>query len=309
MSSEPSSFKDWAVSFWGHIDELTRRFKVVLVTLIITTSIGWLPTSLIGSGSQYGLYQPLISLLMLRLKSAFLPAQASLIAGHMADTVFVMAYLSIILGVLLASPVIFYEIIAFVRPALYDNEKRVLGRYLGSFIGLLILGGIMAYFLIIPVSFKILIYFTLQGGAAPLIFISDFYSWIYTIFIICGIFYTVPLLLVLLVHIGILPVKYLRGRNKLFIYLGILMIFWIFGPDPTPITGSIMLAPFIVVFELASFFAGRIDTARKKRKDLEAHGFTQPPNFIALSVKTCKFCKSPIKENVTFCPNCNRSTK
>ena len=132
MSSEPSSFKNWAVSFWGHIDELTRRFKVVLVTLIITTSIGWLPTSLIGSPSQYALYQPLISLLMLRLKSAFLPAQASLIAGHMADTVFVMAYLSIILGVLLASPVIFYEIIAFVRPALYDNEKRVIGRYLGS---------------------------------------------------------------------------------------------------------------------------------------------------------------------------------
>ena len=306
MSSEPSSFKEWALSFWQHVDELTRRLKVVLVTLIITVSVGWLPSNLAGVTSNFGMYQPLISLVMLRLKADFLPKQATLIAGGMADTVFVMAYLSVLIGLLLASPVIFYEVVAFVKPALYDNEKRVLGRYIGSFFGLLVLGGVMAYFLIIPVSFKILIYFTLQGGASPFIFIKDFYSWIYTIFLICGIFYCVPLLLVLLVHVGILPVKYLRGRNKIFLYLGILLIFWIFGPDPTPITGSIMLAPFVVVFEFAAYFAGRIDSARKRRKDMQAYGLVKP-TFISISTTSCKFCKSPIKENTTFCPNCNRS--
>jgi len=267
MSSESSSPKDWAVSFWEHIDELVRRFKVVLVALIIGISVGWLPTSIAGVSNPFGYYQPLLSLVMLRIKAVFLPHQASLIAGGMADTVFVMAYLSIIIGFFLASPVIFYEVIAFVKPALYDNEKKVIGYYLGSFIGLLALGAVMAYFLIIPISFRILIYFTLQGGSMPYILVQDFYNWIFTLFVICGVFYTIPLFIVLLVHVGVFPMKWLRGRNKLILYGVILVLFWIFGPDPTPITGSIMLAPFVFVFEIATFFAGRIDRDRKEEKN------------------------------------------
>ena len=107
MSSESASPKNWALSFWEHVDELVRRLKVVLVALIIAISIGWLPTSIAGLSNPFGGYQPLLSLVMLRIKADFLPHQATLIAGGMADTVFVMAYLSIIIGLLLASPVIF----------------------------------------------------------------------------------------------------------------------------------------------------------------------------------------------------------
>jgi sec-independent protein translocase protein TatC len=242
---------------------------------------------------------------MLKLKADFLPIQATLIAGGMADTVFVMAYLSIIIGLLLASPVIFYEVVAFVKPALHDNEKKALGYYLGSFIGLLGLGAAIAYFLIIPISFRILIYFTMQGGAAPLIFIKDFYNWIFTLFVICGVFYTIPVFIVMLVQVGVLPMKYLRGRNKIFAYLAILMVFWIFGPDPTPITGLIMLAPFVFVFETATFLAGRIDRARKRRKEAETFGTTPADqNYILKS--TCKYCNSEIPENSWVCPNCKR---
>ena len=130
-----------------------------------------------------------------------------------------MAYLSVIVGILLASPVIFYEVIAFIKPALYDNEKKVLGYYLGSFLGLVTLGVAMAFFFVIPISFRILIYFTIQGGATPFIFIKDFYNWIYTIFVLCGVFYTIPIFVVMLIHVGVLPDKYVSGRNKMFAYI------------------------------------------------------------------------------------------
>lgn len=307
MSSEFSSPKKWLLSFWEHVDELVRRFKIVLVTLIVTISIGWLPTRACRK-NPFGNYEPLITLLMVRLKDDLLPKQATLIAGGMSDTIFVMMYLSIIIGVLLASPVIFYEIIAFVKPGLYDNEKRVLGYYLASFIGLLALGAVMAYFLIIPISFKILIYFTLQSGSAPLILVKDFYNWIYTLFVICGIFYTIPVFVVMMVHVGVLPMKYLRGKNKIIAYVVILMLFWIFGPDPTPITGSIMLAPFIVVFEIATFFAGRIDRSRRQRKEAEANG-TMPAGIAPFSKTMCRHCNAPIEQGTIFCPGCNRSVR
>jgi sec-independent protein translocase protein TatC len=300
-----STFKNLASSFWDHVDELIRRFKVVLVALIIAVTVGWLPTSLAGFTNPVGGYQPLLSLVMLRVKADFLPSQATLIAGGLGDTVYIMAYLSIVVGLLLASPVIFYEVVAFIKPALYDSERKVLGYYLGSFIGLLALGAAMAYFLIIPISFRILIYFTMQGGSVPFIFIKDFYSWIFTLFVICGVFYTIPVLLVMLVHVGVLHIKFLRGRNKIFAYIIILMVFWIFGPDPTPVTGLIMLAPFVIVFETATFFASRIDKTRKRRKEAQKSGST----FVVqtfFSQSACRFCNFPVEDGAVFCPGCDR---
>jgi sec-independent protein translocase protein TatC len=311
MSSQPetsSSFKNLALGFWSHIDELVRRFKVVLIAVIIAVSVGWLPTSLAGFTNPLGGYQPLLSLAMLQVKASFLPNQATLIAGGLGDTVFIMAYLSLIIGLLLASPVIFYEVIAFIKPALYENERKVLGYYLGSFIGLLALGVAMAFFLIIPISFRILIYFTMQGGSVPFIFIKDFYSWIFTMFVICGVFYTIPVFLVILVHVGVLPIKFLKGRNKLFAYIIILMVFWIFGPDPTPVTGLIMLAPFIFVFETATYFARRIDRTRKRRKEAEVNG-TAPIVQSYISKSVCPYCNFSIEHGRVFCPGCSRSIR
>ncbi len=309
MSDQSSSpFKNLALSFWSHVDELVRRFKVVLIAVIIAVSVGWLPTSIAGFTNPFGGYQPLLSLVMLRVKADFLPGQATLIAGGLGDTVFIMAYLSIIIGLVLASPVIFYEVVAFIKPALYSDEKKVLGYYLGSFIGLLALGVAMAYFLIIPISFRILIYFTMQGGAVPFIFIKDFYSWIFTLFVICGVFYTIPVFLVMLVHVGVLPIRFLKGRNKFFAYLIILMVFWIFGPDPTPLTGLIMLAPFIFVFETATYFARKIDRTRKRRKEEQANG-TAPVVQTRFSKSVCPYCKSSIEQGAVFCPGCSRSTR
>jgi sec-independent protein translocase protein TatC len=284
MGSESASPKNWALSFWEHVDELVRRLKVVLVALIIATSIGWLPTSIAGLSNPFGVYQPLLSIVMLRIKADFLPHQATLIAGG------------------------FYEVIAFVKPALYENEKKVLGYYLGSFIGLLVLGAAMAYFLIIPISFRILIYFTMQGGSMPFIFIKDFYNWIFTLFVICGVFYTIPVFIVMLVHVGVFPMKFLRGRNKIIAYVVILMVFWIFGPDPTPITGLIMITPFVLVFETATFFAGRIDRARKKRKEAETYE-TTPARLTHISNSVCRHCNSPIEQGTVFCPGCKRSIR
>jgi sec-independent protein translocase protein TatC len=244
---------------------------------------------------------------MLKVKADFLPSQATLIAGGLGDTVFIMAYLSVIIALVLASPVIFYEAIAFIKPALYDNEKKVLGIYMGSLIGLLALGFAMAYFLIIPISFRILIYFTMQGGSVPFVFLKDFYSWIFTLFVLCGVFYTIPVFLVILVHVGVLPIKFLKGKNKIIAYIAILMVFWIFGPDPTPVTGLIMLVPFIFVFETATYFARKIDKNRKIRKEAQANGtFIVQPRF---SKSTCPHCNSYIAPGAIFCPGCSRSIK
>jgi len=308
MSEEKSPPKNWALSFWKHAEELIRRLKVVLIALILSIAIWWLPTSLRGITNPIGGYQPLLSLVMLSVKHVFLPPEATLIAGGMGDTVFAMAYLDIILGILLASPVIFYEVYAFVRPALFDNERKVIVYYVGGFLGLLVLGAAMAYFVIIPITFKILIYFTLQGGAVPFINIKDFYNWIFTLLAITGIFYTIPVFVVMLVQVGVFPMKWLKGRNRLLMYVVIFVVVWIFGPnpDPTGISDAIMMAPFFAVFEVAAFLAKRIDKGRRMKKERESSGSDRVHLGIT-PVSVCKYCRTPIESNSAFCSNCNRS--
>jgi Sec-independent protein secretion pathway component TatC len=130
-SESASNVKDLATSFWGHVDELVYRFKVVLVVIAITISVGWLPTSIAGLPNPFGGYQPLLSFVILRVKADFLLSQATIIAGGLGDTVFIIAYLYLIIGLFLASPVIFYDVIVFINPALYSDEKKVLGYYWG----------------------------------------------------------------------------------------------------------------------------------------------------------------------------------
>ena len=106
--------------------------------------------------------------------------------------------------------------------------------------------------------------------------------------------------------------KYLRGRNKIFVYLAILLIFWIFGPDPTPVTGAIIMAPFVVVFEIATFFGRRIEKTRKKRKEAEDRRHlrrTTKTGFIAFPKNACKFCSTPVQDDAAFCPGCHRAIK
>jgi sec-independent protein translocase protein TatC len=204
-----------------------------------------------------------------------------------------------LIGVVLSSPIIAYELYAYIKPALYPHERKHLLAYTGSFIGLFILGLIMAYFLIIPLTFKILVWFINSGGAVPFIGIRDFYNWVLTLLLASGIFYTLPVFVVMLVQYGIIPVRSLAGKKKLMIYFALFIILIIITPDPTPITATIILIPFIVIFEVAVLAARIID--KDHTQTSEADG---PPK-IQYSGVVCKFCGGNVFSS--FCAVCRKS--
>ena len=224
------------MTIWDHIGEFAKRLKIMIIVFAVTCTIGFLPADLSGFSDPLRGYRPLVSLLMLRMKHDFLPSNATLIASGLVDTLYVYMYLDLLIGVVLASPVIGYELYSYLKPALYPNERKYLLRFLGAFIGLLIFGLAVAYFVIIPITFQILVWFITSGGAVPFIGIKDFYNWILMLLRVSGIFYTVPVFVVLLVQFGVFSAKVISGKTKILIYLGFCMIIWTFGPDPTPVT-------------------------------------------------------------------------
>jgi sec-independent protein translocase protein TatC len=281
-----------------HVSELIKRLKVVIIVLAVTCCVGFLPSDIQGYTDPIRQYRPLVSIMMQKMKHDFLPRGATLIASGLVDTLFVYMYLTLLIGVVLASPVIAYELYAYVKPALYPNERKYILWFVGSFVGLFTLGLVVAYFAIIPITFQILVWFITNGGAVPFIAIKDFYNWIFMLLLASGIFYTIPVFIVLLVQFRIISTKVLSGKTKIAIYLGLWMIIWTFGPDPTPITATIIMLPFSVIFEVAAFAARRIERNRPT-VDTYASPSTQ------LSAVACRFCGGNVSSS--FCVACGKS--
>ncbi len=295
----PQSSEQRSMTMWEHLNELANRLKVIVIALLLASSISFLPADPKGFLDPINHYQPIISLIMLKIKRDFLPSGATLIASGLVDTIFVYMYLTILIGIVLAAPIIAYELYAYIRPALYPHERKYLVTFTGSFIGLFILGLLIAYFLIIPITFKILIWFITSGGAVPFIGIRDFYYWILTILLASGLFYTVPVLIVLLVQFGIIPAKFVSGKRKM-IYVALLIILTIITPDPTPITATIIMIPFIIIFEGAAYASKRIDEGRLKSTPGSYGGAKYPLGSVA-----CKFCGGNVSSS--FCSVCGKS--
>ena len=280
-----------------HLSELASRLKVIIIVLAFTCSLGFMPTDLRGFYDLH-FYTPWASLLLQRLKLEFLPKGAVLIASGLVDTIFVYTYLSLLIGLVLASPVIAYELYAYLKPALYPDERKYLLWFTGSFVGLFVLGLAVAYFLIIPITFQIFVWFIISGGAEPLISIKDFYNWILTLLLLSGSFYTLPLFVVLLVQFGIIPAKLLAGKAKLAVYLGLWTFLFIFDQDPTPFTATVIMIPFVAIFEVAAFAARRIENRRRPAFQM----FSEKPTYTK-----CRFCGELMESQTAFCPVCRKS--
>jgi sec-independent protein translocase protein TatC len=253
------------MGFWDHLDELLSRLRIIIIAVVVSGMlIGFWPVDPRGFFDPIGVYKPVISVIMQKMKSDLLPSGATLIAGGLTDTIWVYMYLSFLIGIIVSSPIIGYELAAFIGPALYPHEKKHIEGFMFAFLGLFVFGVVLAYFLILPVTFRIIIWFIASGGAEPFIYIQDFYSMIITLMAGSGLLYTAPVFVVLLVQVGILTTDFISGKRKM-MYVAFLAVTAVITPDPTIITDLIIMIPFIIIFEAAVLIAKRVERGKAEK--------------------------------------------
>lgn len=256
--------KEERMSIWSHLDELLSRLRKIIMAVVLSgLLVGFFPTNLDEILSSFDFssrtiltYTPTISIIMDRMKQDLLPSGVQLIAGGPMDTAYIYLIMSFLIGTVVSSPIIAYELYAFFNPALIASERKWVGKFIFSFIALLAFGIILGYTLILPITFRIILWFIESAGALPLINIKEFYMMVITLIAGAGFLYTAPIFLVILTQKGIISVERLTSNRKLF-YLGFLVVIAVITPDPTIITDVIIMLPFAVVFELAVFIAKR----------------------------------------------------
>ena len=120
----------------------------------------------------------------------------------------------------LGSPVLLIQIYKFIAPGLYKNEKKALLPYLISTPILFLLGGLLVYYLVMPLAIKFFLSFETVGSTSSLPIqleakVNEYLSLIMRLIFAFGISFQLPILLNLLARIGVVNSEYLKKKKKI----------------------------------------------------------------------------------------------
>ena len=159
-------------------------------------------------------------------------------------------------SIFLGSPVLLIQIYKFIAPGLYKNEKKAILPYLISTPILFLLGGLLVYYLVMPLAIKFFLSFETLGSNTNLPIqleakVNEYLSLIMRLIFAFGISFQLPVLLNLLARIGIVNSSYLKKRRRYVIVI-IFAIAAILTP-PDPITQVGLAIPLLLLYELSIF--------------------------------------------------------
>ncbi len=177
--------------------------------------------------------------------------------------------LAFVVGVLLAFPVLAYQLWAFLSPALFPRERRVV--LPAAFVALLLFlaGSAMAYLWVLPVALKVLFGFQSES-LSPLITADAYFGFATTVVLAFGLIFELPLVLSILVYLRLLSAATLiRFRRVAIVANAVFSAFLTPGPDV--VSMFLMMLPVQLFYELSIVFA-RVLERRRSRREAAAEG-------------------------------------
>jgi sec-independent protein translocase protein TatC len=170
------------------------------------------------------------------------------VAEPFTTTLMVSAYFAI----LIALPVVLYELYAFVLPAFSPAERKVAFPLLLMVPFLFIAGAVFAYFVIIPAALKFLLHFNSDEFNTQLR-ARDYYSFVTLTMISAGVVFQLPVGVLGLVRMGITTPEKLR-RNRRYAYLACAVVAAAL-PGVDPVSMLIEMVPLVLLYELSILLA------------------------------------------------------
>ena len=169
----------------------------------------------------------------------------------------------------LGSPILLTQIWKFIAPGLYQNEKKALLPYLIATPILFILGGMLIYYLVMPLAIKFFLSFETTATATTLPIqleakVNEYLSLIMRLIFAFGLSFQLPVLLNLLARVGVIDSEYLKIRRKYFIVI-IFAAAAILTP-PDPITQIGLAIPLLILYEL-SILSVKITEKNKEKEN------------------------------------------
>ncbi len=199
-----------------------------------------------------------------------LPMQAALRKQHLDDrlvytspagAINLIITLGIYIGVVLAAPVVLYQVWLFIAPGLYKHERKAIVVFIFSSLFLFLAGISFGYFVMLPYMLNFLIGF--QGPFRPLISINEYFDFILIVLLGLGLIFELPVLIFFLALFNIVTPKFL-WKNLRYAILIIAVIAAIVTPTPDATTMLVFMAPMVALYFVGIGVAALVVRSKKK---------------------------------------------
>src|SRR3970040_2357091 len=199
--------------FLDHLEELRWRILWSLAALVVGTIIGFL---VVQHFDVLGLLKRPIA--------PFLP-EGKLFITRPTDAFMITLKLALVVGVVLAAPVIIWQAWTFFSPALYEREKKFVVPALFAGLGLFIGGVVLAYLWVLPAALRILFSFQ-RGDLESIITANEYFGFAAQVVLAFGVMFELPLVIVLLAAFRIVnPAFFSKNRQYALVVGAVLAAF------------------------------------------------------------------------------------
>lgn len=257
-------------TFWEHLDDLRKvLFRAAVILFVLMIVIFFLKRFIFDKlllaplSSDFILYRGFSKMLTLLGLSPLPPFEIKMINVEMAAQFFTHIRVSFYVALVVAMPLVFYELWTFIRPALYDNEKKAIQRSFGFAALLFYLGVAVGYFLVFPLTIRFLGTYQVSELVPNQISLNSYISMLIGLVLIMGIVFEMPILAALLSRFGIISKQWLKQYRK-HAALILVTLAALITPSGDPITLFFVSVPLYALYEVS------IAVARPAVQDDEA---------------------------------------
>jgi sec-independent protein translocase protein TatC len=252
-----------------HLRELRNRLIKAVLAIILGMVVGWL----IYARAFNFITEPFCRI-PIQNRVGCGPDGHPLIVTGVFDPFFVKLKVAFVVGLVVSSPVWFYQLWAFIAPGLYRREKKWTFAFVGTAVPLFGLGAFFAY-LAMSRGLRFLLGLT-PPDVRPLITIDTYFGYAMAMLLIFGIAFELPLVLVILNMAGAVSHAFIRKYRRVMIFL----VFVFAGaatPSPDPFSMLLLAIPCVILVELAELFVWWNDRRRGRREAalLASEGLTE----------------------------------
>jgi sec-independent protein translocase protein TatC len=248
-----------AMSFLEHLEELRRRIIYSIAAVAVGFFLCWAYVERIYAFVQKPIMEALHNNGL----------DEKLVYLNPTEPFNLYLKVALLAGLFVASPIVLYQVWAFISPGLYRNEKRYVVPFMFSTVGLFLAGGYFGYKLVYPQALDFLLKFGKQFQ--PMITIHEYTDLFLTIIIGMGIIFEMPILVFFLSLMGIVTAGWM-WRNLRYSILVIFIIAAIITPTTDILNMCIFAAPMVALYVVSIAIAWLVHPKQRQARKAKQTG-------------------------------------
>ena len=218
-----------------HLEELRWRLLIVVIAVLI------------GAGASVVFFKPLVEVLI-RPAEGYLSATGGPIYTEVTELLGVTVKVALLGGLVLALPVLTYQVVAFVAPGLTAREKGYLLFMVPGALVCFAAGAAFAYFALLPPMLKFLLTYA-NDVAVPMIRISTYINLVVTLIFWMGVIFETPLIMFTAAKAGIVSPEAMAKSRRVIVVVAFLLGA-VITPTFDPVNQTLVALPFLALYEV-----------------------------------------------------------